>query len=154
MRVHAIADIITCGLEKSRIDPAITSGDFATYFYKLGVPIYFLYNHPPYGLCDVSESESKLIGSESFAMNGNNDNLMNLREEIDLSTLLNAAMCYAIHSKNHELLVEILDRGADPNFLNIGQPSKKRRDFTKALVHFYTYGTKATEELKYGSIVR
>lgn len=51
-------------------------------------------------------------------MNGNNDNLMNIREEIDLSTLLNAAMCYAIHSRNHKLLEEILDKGVRIVFLS------------------------------------
>ncbi|VUZ42624.1 unnamed protein product [Hymenolepis diminuta] len=84
-------------------------------------------------------------------MNGDDDNLVSAREEIDLSTLLNAAMCYAIHSRNHKLLEEILDKGADPNFLYISQPSKKRREFIKALVYFYTYGTRAIEQLKYGS---
>ncbi|VDO15349.1 unnamed protein product [Rodentolepis nana] len=76
------------------------------------------------------------------------DNSATPKEEIDRSTLLNAAMCYAIHSKNHNLLNDILDKGADPNFFYPNQSPKNRKKFTKALVHFYTYGMKAIEELQ------
>nr|CDS25793.1 hypothetical protein HmN_000623200 [Hymenolepis microstoma] len=85
-----------------------------------------------------------------LAMSGDSDTSVTQKEEIDRSTLLNAAMCYAIHSKNQKLLNDVLDKGADPNFLYVNESSKNRRKFTKALVHFYTYGMKAIEELKCG----